>query len=90
MPRRYTSQEDALIKAASFDELTALAKRLGRQRYNIVNRRARLRRGDEPSLHRKPEPESPPPKPQPVDVLSGRPEWFDDVSLLHNRLRAGR
>src|SRR5215469_3873442 len=47
LPRNvYTPEEDELIKAARQDELTDLAVRLGRKRYNIVNRRTRLLRGE--------------------------------------------
>jgi len=88
MPRRYTPQEDALIRAARLDQLTGLAERLGRQRYNILNRRTRLLRGD----YDKPRPKPEPPRVRHAsdDVLIGRPQWFDDFGLLHNRLRAGR
>lgn len=88
--RFYSSEEDERIKAASFEELTELADKLGRKRHNILNRRTRLLRGDDLRAEfRKPPPGPPKAKPAVPDVLAGRPAWFDDVGLK-TRLRSGR
>jgi hypothetical protein len=91
MPRAiYTPYEDALIKAASLDELQGLAERLGRRRQNILNRRTRLLRGDDlQAMYRKP-PEQPKAYRRTPDVLIGRPKWFDDIEVMTTRLRSGR
>jgi hypothetical protein len=91
MPRAiYTPYEDALIKAASLDELAGLAERLGRRRQNILNRRTRLLRGDDPREDFRKPPEQPKPYRRTPDVLIGRPKWFDDIEVMTTRLRSGR
>jgi hypothetical protein len=88
--RIYTPEEDELIKATSLDELQGLANFLGRKRHNILNRRTRLLRGDDlRAEYRRPPPVPIPARPT-RDVLAGRPAWFDDIGVLHTRLRSGR
>ena len=90
MPRNvYTPEEDELIKAARQDELTDLAVRLGRKRYNIVNRRTRLLRGELGyTSFRKPSPAERA-KALTANVTAGRPTWFEDDDLAL-KLRSGR
>lgn len=87
MRRQYTPAEDALIMAARTDELEALSVKLGRKRFNILNRRNRLLRGDitVATPHRPIKQEAH----KVADVLAGRPDWFTDEKL-HSRLRARR
>ena len=81
--RAYTPQEDAMILAASTEELTVLAERLGRRRNYLIKRRIKLRGPD------------PPPSPKErakhltANVLAGRPVWFEDDDLAL-KLRSGR
>jgi hypothetical protein len=90
--RIYTPEEDELIKAAGLDELQGLANMLGRKRHNVLNRRTRLLRGDDlRAEYRRPPPAAASvPARSTRDVLAGRPAWFDDIGVLHTRLRSGR